>query len=122
MRFLLVIVVLFAISRCNGWSIKEVSLFKKLKSNSESNSAEPLKARQLRAATSCEGAYQETLTPQFQECLNYLSADDGEEYSPQQLNSFCNQLHCARTIGPVYRDIAVLCDENVSSSVAVRML
>ena len=87
-------------------------MFTKLKSNS----AEPLKARQIRAATSCEGAYQETLTPQFQECLDYLGVDDGEEYSSQQLDSFCNRLHCTRTIGPVYRDIAVLCDENVSTS------
>ena len=115
MRFVVIVAILFATGcSVNGWNIKEVTQFTKFKLNGAES---PLKDRQVRAATSCEGAYQETLTPQFQECLGYLSVDDGEEYSPKRLDSFCNQLHCPRTIGPVYRDIAVLCDENVSACI-----
>ena len=114
MRFVLIIGILF-VTGCNGLNIKEVAQFTKL--YAELNSAkQPLKDRQIRAATNCEEAYQETLTPNFEECLNYLSVDDGEEYSQQQLDSFCNELHCPRIIGPVYRDIAILCNENVSPS------
>lgn len=104
MRLLLITVVLFMVGyNVSGWNIKKSPLIQKLQ----------LKTRQARAATTCQDAYQETLSPQFEQCEDYLSSDSGEEYTTQDLDSFCNA-HCIRTMLPVFRDLVTLCDESVS--------
>jgi len=103
MRFLLFVVVLFATGySVNGWGLKKLPLIEKPSS------------RQIRATT-CEQAYEETFSTRFEDCQNYLDVDDDEDYTPELLDSFCNN-HCIRTLAPVYRDIGNLCpDSGVSA-------
>ena len=105
MRFLLVIVILFITGyNVSGSSrFRTASLVERVKSNRE------LGGRTIRAATSCQDAYQETLSTRFELCENYLN----DEYSNEELDKFCNE-NCGRTLGSVYRDIARFCGEDVS--------
>ena len=119
MRFLFIIASLLATysadAYINGRSIKEISPFSK---KFMVNNRDQAQSRQIRDATNCEQAYEETELPEFEECLSYLNIDDNEEYSPQQLDLFCNERHCPGILGPVFRDIAIFCNENeVSASV-----
>ena len=126
MRFLLIIATLlvtyFVDAHVNGWSIKEISLLsKKFKVNNR-DQVESLGVRQIRDATNCEEAYVETESPVFEECLEFLSLDS-EEYSPQQLDLFCNERHCPGILRPVFRDIAILCHESeVSAFITVKTI
>lgn len=106
MRCLLVIVILFI----TGYNVSG-SRFG-TPSRVKLNRAE-LGGRTIRAATSCEDAYQETLSPRYELCESYLTPDDNDEYSNAALDKFCSQ-NCARTLGSVFHDIARFCDDDVS--------
>ena len=104
MRFLLAAVLLVVTGYgANGWNTKKVLQMEKLN------------GRQIRAATTCTEAYEETLEPQFLECQDYLTPESNGDYTSDQLDKFC-QLRCIQTVAPVYRDIGRLCHDSVSIS------
>lgn len=106
MRFLLIIAIVFT----TGYSVSGLNLASVATKLIRKTNAD-LNARGIRTATSCSDAYQETLTPQFEECEDYLTPEDDGEYTDDQLDSFCAG-HCVRTLGSVYHDIAIYCNED----------